>query len=307
MREVSMKLGLMIAAAVVAVSSFPLTAQQASTTTQQAVSASAGNTQASASGNASGKADANGAVELRPVSGELQGKLDSKTAKVGDSVVVKTKAAVKTADGTEIPKGTKLVGRVTDVQAHGASNADSHVALEFDRAELKGGQSLAIHSVIESVDPPVSLAAQNADSMDATPAGTGFGGGAMAGGRAPGGSAIGGGGLVRGTVGGGANTTTGEPGVLGSTAGSTIGATERATAGVASDATSRVGSSVRQVPGASGSVVARATGVQGVSLANEATGSASGSVSGTLFAAKKNVHLDDGTQITLGVADVASR
>ena len=43
------------------------------------------------------------------MSGELQDKLDSKTAKVGDSVVVKT------ADGTEIPKGTKLVGRVTDV------------------------------------------------------------------------------------------------------------------------------------------------------------------------------------------------
>jgi hypothetical protein len=173
----------------------------------------------------------------------------------------------------------------------------------FDRAELKGGQSLAIHSVIESVEPPVDLAAQNQNSsMDAMPAGAGYGGGAMAGGRASGSGAMASGGPLRGTVGGGANTTTGEPGV-GLGTGSTVGGRERATTGAAGDANSRVGSFVRQVPGASGIVVAHATGVEGVSLANQGMGSASG----TLFAARKNVHLDGGTQITLGVAGVASR
>jgi hypothetical protein len=32
-------------------------------------------------------------------------KLDSKTAKTGDSVVIQTNTSVKTADGTEIPNG----------------------------------------------------------------------------------------------------------------------------------------------------------------------------------------------------------
>ena len=298
MRDVSMNLGLMLVAAAVAVSSLPLTAQQADTTTRTGVSASAGDPRASAPG----KADAGGAGELRPVSGELQEKLDSKTAKVGDTVVVKTKAAVKTADGTEIPKGAKLVGRVTDVQAHGAGSAESRLALEFDRAELKGEQSLAIHSVIESVEPPVDLAAQNQNSIDAMPAGAGYGSG-MAGGRASGGAMSSG--PVRGTVGGGANTTTGEPAALGPVAGSTVGGTERASEGVAGEATAHVGSSVHQVAGAPGTVVAHTTGVEGVSLASEGMGSASGS--GTLFAAKKNVHLDSGTQITLGVAGASSR
>ena len=311
MRDVSMNLGLMLIAAAMTASSIPSTAQQADTATQTGASVSAGSARAPYKANPQ-TADASGSVDLRPVSGELQEKLDSKTAKVGDSVVVKTKAAVKTADGIEIPKGTKLVGRVTDVQARGAGNqgtgnADSRVTLEFDRAELKDGQSVAIRSVIESVEPPVDPAAQSAaqDSMDTVPAGAGPGGSAAAGGRAPGG-ALAGGGLVRGTVGGGANTTTGETGV-GSAAGSTIGGAGRTAVGAAGDATARVGSSVHQVPGVPDPVVAHATGVAGVSLANEPVGPASASTSGTLFATKKNVRLDSGTQITLGVAGAANK
>jgi hypothetical protein len=106
MGDVSMNLGLMLVAAAAAFSSFPLTAQPADTTTRTGVSASAGNRPV----DPSSKTDAGGAVELSLVSGELQDKLDSKTAKVGDSVVVMTKAAVQTADGTEIPKGAMLAG-----------------------------------------------------------------------------------------------------------------------------------------------------------------------------------------------------
>ena len=54
---------------------------------------------------------------MSPVSGELMSKLDSKTAKAGDSVVIQTKSSAKTADGTEIPKGSKLVGHVLVVHA----------------------------------------------------------------------------------------------------------------------------------------------------------------------------------------------
>lgn len=89
-------------------------------------------------------------AELRPVNGELVSKLDTKTAKTGDDVVVQTKASVKTADGTEIPKGTKLMGHVVAVQSS-ASGQNSQVALKLDHAQLDGGQNLAIQSQIQSI------------------------------------------------------------------------------------------------------------------------------------------------------------
>ena len=90
---------------------------------------------------------------MSPVSGQLVNKLDSKTANVGDSIVVQTQAAVKTSDGTEIPKGSKLVGKVTDVQ-HSTGGDNSQLAVAFDHVELKGGQSLPVHSQIQAIGSP---------------------------------------------------------------------------------------------------------------------------------------------------------
>ena len=87
---------------------------------------------------------------MSPVNGELVSKLDSKTAKTGDSVVVQTKTSVKTADGTEIPKGSKLVGHVLGAKASEAGE-NSQVVLQFDHLELKGGQSVPVHSQIQSI------------------------------------------------------------------------------------------------------------------------------------------------------------
>jgi len=289
MKETSIVVARILTLAAVAVSGVPLVAQQASASAQQGAAVQAGSVQASES------SQTRASVDMRPVSGELESKLDSKTAKVGDSVVVKTKAAVKTADGTVIPKGARMVGRVTDVQAHGSGNADSRMAILFDRAELKGGQSLTIHSTIESLQPPVDLAANSVDDG-------GLGGGPVGGGArtsSGGGVRAGGGGLVGGAVGGVANTTAG----VGSGVGSAVGGTTSAAGHLAGDATANVGSSVHAVAGAGGTVVAQATGIPGVSLA----GDASGSTSGTLFAAKKNIHLESGTQVVLGVAAVANQ
>ena len=90
--------------------------------------------------------------QMSPINGELENKLDSKTAKTGDSVVVKTKTPVKTPDGTEIPKGSKLVGHVVAVQPS-EPGKNSQVALAFDRVELKGGKTMPIHSQIQSISP----------------------------------------------------------------------------------------------------------------------------------------------------------
>jgi hypothetical protein len=110
------------------------------------------------------------AVTMSPVSGELISKLDTKTAKTGDSVVVQTKTSVKTADGTEIPKGSKLVGHVIAVHPSAAGD-NSQMALQFDHLELKGGQNVAIRSQIESITP-AGGSATGAGAMSAPASGS---------------------------------------------------------------------------------------------------------------------------------------
>ena len=265
---------------------------------------------------------------MRPVNGELQGKLDAKSAKPGDQVIVKTMEKTTTADGTEIPKGSRLVGHVTQVQAHEKGQAESQMGIAFDHAELKGGRSIPIHSMIQSVNPPASAMMASSmgagDSMDggmgggsmgmagggmggggrAVASGGGglVGGGGMAGGRAAGGGGGlvgggGGGGLVGGTV----SNVSSAGGHVGSDVGSTAGGALGATGHMAGNATGTVGGAggnLSGAPGTTGALAAHATGVPGVMLRGDATGSASGMLSAT----NKNVHLDSGTQMVLGIA-----
>lgn len=242
----------------------------------------------------SGASNASGTMEMRPVKGELLSKLDSKTAKPGDRVVLKTDKKVETADGTVIPKGTRLIGHVTEVQAHQKGHAESYLGLQFDRAELKGGQSMAIHSMIESMQPSASAIADssmaNADAFDApmVNGGGGVGGSAIGGGRA------GGGGLLGGTVGGATMAT----GHLGSDLGATTGSAVGTTGNLGGRATGGLERGVGGAAQGASSLGARATGIPGVLLNGDATGSASGMLS----ASNKNVHLDSGTQMVLGIA-----
>lgn len=308
-------------AALVALASFPLIAQQADTTAQQGAGAGVNGTHVSDSSsvggsaqvkrqgaqvNGSGSADAAGSAkglgsvngagtagaEMRPVNTELVGKLDSKTAKTGDQVVVKTTEATKTADGTVIPKGTRLVGHVTSVQAHGKGSEDSQMGIQFDHAELKGGQNMAIQSEIRSVAPSASAMAMSSMQSDDSLAGGGasgraMGGAAMGGGRMGGGGLLGGGSAAAGGLAGGSVRTVGE---TTGRAGSGLGAT--------ADDTARTSGYVAGRAGMTAGATAHATGVRGVMLA----GDASGRASGMLSASKQNVHLDSGTQMTLGVA-----
>lgn len=333
-----------LAAAAFTLASLPLTAQiNANVNGEQSTSASAGSAHASdsSSGNANsnlGRGQANTA-EMRPVTGELQGNLDAKSAKPGQPVALKTTRKMRTADGIELPKGTRLLGHVTQVQAHGKGHADSQLGLAFDRAELKGGRTIPIRSMIESIEPRPS--AMMADPM----AGDGFAGGgggmvgagpamaggggmvgagpamagggmvgagpAMAGGggmgagpaMASGGGRLGGGvlgggaGMAGGAVGGiaGAGTRMGEG--VGQAADGTLDTTGR----MAGNTAGMVETPVHGTAGASGSLAAHATGIPCVLLSGDATGSASGMLSAT----NRNVHLDSGTQMVLGIAAAA--
>lgn len=304
-----MKPGPMLSAAALALTSLSLSAQQATANAAQSSTISTTGIAATQSANANAQAgpastQANGSAsanaEMRPVNTELMGKLDSKSSKAGDQVVVKTTQKVQTADGLVIPKGSRLVGHVAAVQAHGSGQADSAMSLVFDHAELKGGQSVAIHSVIETVAPPVNaMAASSLDSDSSFATAAPVGGGRSGGGRL-------GGGLVGGTLSSTSSLTGSATSNLSATAsgaGSTVGSTTsgavHSTAGVAGEATAGVGAAT----GTAGALTTHATGIPGVMLA----GDASASASGTLTASRKNIHLDSGTQMVMALSATAAR
>ena len=272
-----MQKGTALATALFALASFPLLAQQPTPATppanppdspaaqQNPPSASPASPNTSAA-----TAQPPAAVEFRPVSAELVSKLDSKTAKTGDSVVVQTTSSVKTADGTEIPKGSKLMGHVIAAQPS-ASGANSQVALLFDHVELKGGQSMAVHSQIQSITP----------SGGAEPAGAATGGAMSAPqtGSSPSPSATGASAATRASA---------EPqGANGNPAPG---------AGVPAAGT---------VVATNGNIAIRTTAIPGVLLANNAPGQQDprmAQASSILLGAKRDIQLDGGTQLVVGVS-----
>ena len=346
-----MKTTKILVVALVLLSSFPILARQTDAGVQQNSSAQAagaqtnqsaaagaqvsrhgGRAQGSGSANGSGaisgvgsangsaNGSAAGAADFRPVQGELASKLDSKHARVGDPVLFKTSQKARTADGTVLPKGTRILGHVTQVQAHSKSSEESQLGVVFDRAELKGGRSLPIHSMIESISPsPAAMAMANgsADSdLFASPMmGAPMGGGMVAGGGQVAGGAPSGGGLL----GGGGGAMRGAAGRAGSLAGNTVntagsmagngsanlgrGAVSAAGNGAANAGGSLRGAGLNGAAAGSGLLAARPTGFPGVMLAGDATGSASG----VLSASRRNIHLDSGTQMVLGVSSVLAQ
>src|SRR3954469_19850991 len=172
MEDLLMKAATVIAVGLATFSSFPGTAQQQDSAPQQQQQP-AGQQQippvaSTATPHTPGQPGSDAvaspaAAQLKPVSAELVDKLDSKSAKQGDSVVVKTDENLQISQGTEIPRGSKLIGHITNVQPRGEGHENSQIAIQFDRAELKGGQTLSIESVIQSVSP-----AAGAEGMSGT-------------------------------------------------------------------------------------------------------------------------------------------
>ena len=205
------------------------------------------------------------AAEMSPIKGELVSKLDSKTAKTGDSVVVQTQASAKTADGTEIPKGSKLVGHVIGAQPSGAGE-NSQVALLFDHIELKGGETVPVNSQIQSIAPAGGAASA---AMSGPPVGSSS--------TNPNAS--------------GTNSSSGENGAPQGTGGY---------AGAASG-----GPAAGTVVAKTGQIAISTTSIPGVLLANNAPGQQDPRMARTssiLLGAKQEIQLDGGTQMVIGIS-----
>jgi hypothetical protein len=270
--EFLMKTRAALATTLFALASFPLLGQQPPSAGQPNTPAAQQNPGTeTASPNSPTASPEAPIIELSPVTAELVSKLDSKTAKTGDSVVVQTKASVKTADGTEIPKGSKLVGHVLGAKPSGTGE-NSEVVLQFDHFELKGGQNLAVHSQIQSIAPAGSAASAS-------------GSGPVSGPSAGGSSSPG----TSGTNGG--SRASGAPQGAGPEPGATPAGNGVPAAGT--------------VVARNGNIAIATTSVPGVLLANNAPGQQDprmAQASSILLGAKQDIQLDGGTQMVLGVA-----
>lgn len=248
------------------------------------------------------------------VNAVLSKSVDVKKNKPGDEVTAKVTQNVKSsAQGSSqvvIPKGSRLVGHVTECQprekghrssakgsASANSQADSALGIVFDKAILKNGQEVPMHAVIQAV----GAAQQN---LAASGPGTGVmestGGMASGGAMAGGGRSGGGGGLLGGAgsaAGSTLNTTTSTVGNATAGLGNTVGGTANTT----TNAAGSVGGSVGNTTTATGQLMSSANGViglQGLHLVSGTTDSAQGSL---ITSSTRNVRLDSGTQMVLRV------
>jgi hypothetical protein len=81
----------------------------------------------------------------------LGASVDSKRAKTGDPVMAHITEAVKAGGETVIPKGAKLVGKVTQAAARGKGDADSALGIQFDRVVMKNGQEIPLRVWIGAI------------------------------------------------------------------------------------------------------------------------------------------------------------
>jgi hypothetical protein len=208
--------------------------------------------------------------------------LDVKKNKPGDQVTAKTTEATKSDGKVVIPKGSKLVGHVTECKQRSKDEKESALGIVFDKAILKDGREIPLNVTIQALAAAQSAAASSVGGDDLSAAG-----GAVGSARASGGGALGG---VRSTAGGAVgavtNTAANAGGVAGGAVNSTVNAANATRGAVGGlNAAGQLSSSSQGV-----------FGLQGLNL----NGAASNSTQGSLITStSKNVHLDSGTQLLL--------
>lgn len=207
---------------------------------------------------------------------QLENSLDVRRAKAGDTVVLKTTQALKQNGEVIVPKGAKLIGRVTEVQQRTKANGESRIGVAFDRLQ-KGALDMPITASIVSItharsqtramDSSLESETMSSSSTSTTTRSTGGqGSGGLLGG-------------VGNTVGGAVNTTT-----------STVG-------NVAGTTTSAVGSTVGATTNTAGNLTGSLKGLQ---ITQSTSASAEGG--STLSLNTGNLRLESGTTFNLLVS-----
>jgi len=228
--------------------------------------------QAAAQASANGENAGADLAEGTTVHAVLTKPVDARKNKVGDEVAAKSTEDVKSRGRAVIPKGSKLLGHVTEARAKTKGESDSALGIAFDRAVLKDGRELPLSFSIQALaaSRSTATAAADTDTMGST-------GPAMGPAGRPNGGMLGGAtSTVGATAGGAANTA----GSVGTAAGGAIrGATEGMTA--------------------EGTLTSSAQGVIGLPGMTLDAGTSAGTQGSVITSKNQNVHLDSGTQLVL--------
>ena len=287
MRTSTMLLWAVLALAANAFADGPAAQGDASTTSSTDVtanrngaSATNSSTSTASAGTKHAQADAAGSSEM---SATLTKPVDARNAKPGDPITATNDRDAKTADGTSIKQGSKLLGHVTKAQpldksASGKADvsAGSMLALVFDKAVLKDGREVPLNATIQAISAAESDASLASEMGGA---GTSTVGSSLGSPRASGGGLIGG---VGGSMAGGLSATGGMAGGVGGMTNGTVHS-----AGAVGGLTS----SGMLTSGSKG-----VFGVKGLDIVSSSTGSAEGSA---ITSSTRNVRLDGGTKMLL--------
>ena len=118
---------------------------------------------------------------------ELAKTIDTKKAKAGDPVVVKTLDELMSGNKSAVPRGTRIYGHVVSATPH---QGDSPSALEiaFDKIDLSGQNQVPLRAVVQALSKPMEAPAVAGYGQPPEPAGGSAPMGSPAGGRMGGGS-----------------------------------------------------------------------------------------------------------------------
>lgn len=270
-------------------------AAQASASASSSTAVQANKSGAQASSDTSASANAGqSSVSLSSgtsVNATLSQPVDARKNRPGDQVTARTTEVVKSEGRVVIPRGSKLIGHVTQCKARSKEEKESALGILFDKAILKNGQQIPLNVTIQALAAAQSVASASAGADDLA---AGAGAGAMGTARGSGGGALGG---VRSTAGAAtgavANTAANAGGIAGGAVGSTVnaaGATRGSLGGL----------------NAAGQLTSNSQGVFGLNGANLSSAVASNTQGSLITSTSKNVHLDSGTQLLLVVQGQAS-
>ena len=203
------------------------------------------------------------------INAKLDSSLDSKKAKSGQQVVAHTIEDVKSNDGRKIlPNGTKIIGHVTEASARSNGQAESMLAIQFDKAMLKGGQEMPLNNVtIQAVAAPSREASSYGNNTEPST-----------------------------TPGMPSNTPSNNPSMSGSRGARPESTPPPSTSPYPSESPEGANGGESNAAGPLPANTRGVYGVAGVRLASK--GSGEGSV---LTSTDKNVHLDGGTRLLLAV------
>ena len=272
------------------------TGAQAGAQSSSQASVQAGQTQAQTSGNASAATSAsaqNGQASGSLATGSafnaaLSSPIDSKKCKPGDAVTAHTTEAAKSEGKTVIPKGSKLVGHVTQASARAKGESESSLGIVFDKAILKNGQEIPLNVAIQALASAQSSVSAAGGDLDA------FGGGGASAAGSGGGGGRGALGGVTSTAGGAVGAVTNTAANVGGVAGGTVNSAANAGGGVAGASRGAVGGL-----NAAGQLTSNSQGVFGMNGLNLNAAASNATQGSVITSAGKNVHLESGTRMLL--------